>query len=85
MENIHKIGLSKFIGVSNLTVQGITEVYSHAEIKPVVNQVELHPYLIQKNLVEFCQSLDIKVVAFSPLGSSSYVELGKRVKNAVRE
>ena len=76
MENICKLGLSKYIGVSNLTVQGITEVYSYAEIKPVVNQIETHPYLTQTNLIEFCQSLGIKITAFSPLGSSSYVELG---------
>ena len=76
MENLVKIGLTKYIGVSNLNVQAIAEVYSYAVIKPVVNQIETHPYLTQTNLVEFCQSLNIKIVAFSPLGSSSYVELG---------
>lgn len=42
-------------------------------------QVEMHPYLPQSALLEFCQSLGVKVVAFSPLGSSSYVELGQCV------
>ncbi|MPM20223.1 Glyoxal reductase [bioreactor metagenome] len=39
----------------------------HAEIKPVINQVELHPYLSQKSVREFCKENDVKVEAWSPL------------------
>jgi D-xylose reductase len=41
----------------------------------VVNQVELHPYLTQQELLEYSQIASIHLTAFSPLGSSSYVEL----------
>lgn len=76
MEALQRAGLTRFIGVSNINVQHLAEIWSYAEIKPVCNQVECHPYLVQSQLLEFCQSLGVKITAFSPLGSSSYVELG---------
>ena len=76
MEDLQRAGLTRNIGVSNINVQHLAEIWSYAQIKPVCNQVEVHPYLVQSQLLEFCQSLGVKVVAFSPLGSSSYVELG---------
>jgi len=53
----------------------LTDLLSYSRIEPIVNQVEIHPYLIQQKLVTFCQAQGIQVVAFSPLGSSSYQEL----------
>ena len=45
------------------------------KIAPSVLQVELHPELTQKKLIEFCRINGIQMTAFSSLGSSSYVEL----------
>eukprot|EP01041_Mallomonas_annulata_P001685 gene1685-3258_t len=75
MEGLVATGLAVHIGVCNFTVQSLMDLLSYAEILPSVNQIELHPYLTQQPLVAFCQSNDITVTAFSPLGSSSYVEL----------
>ena len=41
-----------------------------------MNQVEIHPYLVQKDLVRFCQMHNIAVTGYSPLGAGSYVSLG---------
>lgn len=51
------------------------DLLSYCRIKPVVNQVELHPYLTQSELLEYSQISSIHLTAFSPLGSSSYIEL----------
>lgn len=76
MEDLTKCGVAKHIGVSSLNVQALTEVFSYCRIRPENLQIELHPYLVQEQLVEFCKREGVSVTAFSPLGASSYIELG---------
>ncbi|RPA74754.1 Aldo/keto reductase [Ascobolus immersus RN42] len=78
MEELYRRGLCRNIGVSNFTVKGLMEVCEYAEVKPVVNQVELHPYLPQPELLQFCKERDIILCAYSPLGSQT-VEKEERV------
>eukprot|EP01084_Bolivina_argentea_P212250 360817_1 len=47
-------GLVRSIGVCNFNVQLLYDLLSYARIKPAVNQIELHPYNQQSNLVRFC-------------------------------
>ncbi|TKG93970.1 aldo/keto reductase [Puteibacter caeruleilacunae] len=70
MEEAVKLGLSKNIGVSNFSVTKLKALMEVATIKPELNQVELHPYFQQNELVKYCQDNGIHVMAYSPLGSS---------------
>ena len=61
--------MCKSIGVSNFNIRQLKKLLEEAEIPPAVNQVELHPYLQQHELVNFCKDNNIHVTAYSPLGS----------------
>jgi len=67
LEYLYKEGRVRAIGVSNFQVHHLQDLLGDAEIKPVINQVELHPYLSQKKVREFCKENDIQVEAWSPL------------------
>lgn len=70
MEQIYHSGKARAIGLSNHLVNHIEELLQSATIVPAVNQIELHPYLIQKEVVEYCNLKGIVSEAWSPLGSS---------------
>jgi diketogulonate reductase-like aldo/keto reductase len=67
MEKLHHEGRAKAIGVSNFTIRHLKEFLAKSEAKPAVNQVELHVFLQQPELVKFCQDHGIVVEAYSPL------------------
>lgn len=71
MEGLVELGLVRAIGVSNFNVQQIKELLKFAKIVPAVNQVELHPFWRQDELVKFCQLKGIHVSAHTPLGVPS--------------
>jgi alcohol dehydrogenase (NADP+) len=64
-----KQGLVKHVGVSNFSAMKLEELMEETSDYPEMNQVELHPYLQQNQLLEFCSKHNIQVTAFSPLGS----------------
>jgi len=78
MEDLKKEGLIKHIGVSNFSQKKIQHLIDSCDKKPEMNQVELHPYLSQQELVDFCHENDIHVTAYSPLGSMDRSEQMKR-------
>jgi len=69
MEKLVEKGLCKAIGISNFTIKKTISLLDKAKIVPACNQVELHPYLPQPELLKFSASKGIVVTAYSPLGS----------------
>jgi diketogulonate reductase-like aldo/keto reductase len=67
LEKIYKDGQAKSIGVSNYTVRHLEQLTEYATVTPAVNQVELHVFLQQPELLEYCRSKGITVEAYSPL------------------
>jgi alcohol dehydrogenase (NADP+) len=69
MQLLKKSGLTKHIGVSNFNQAKLQEIIGVGGQQPEMNQIELHPFLPQDGLVNFCQNQKILVTAYSPLGS----------------
>uniref|UniRef100_A0A164SNC0 NADP-dependent oxidoreductase domain-containing protein n=1 Tax=Daucus carota subsp. sativus TaxID=79200 RepID=A0A164SNC0_DAUCS len=71
MEDLIQLGLVRAIGVSNFSLPQMEELLKFSKIIPAVNQMELHPFWRQDELVKFCQSRSIHVSAHTPLGVPS--------------
>ncbi|XP_057686816.1 aldo-keto reductase family 1 member A1-A [Corythoichthys intestinalis] len=69
MEGLVDQGLVKAIGLSNFNARQMDDIIRVARHKPVVNQVERHPYLAQVDLLAHCRSAGVCLTAYSPLGS----------------
>ncbi|MBO9129792.1 aldo/keto reductase [Bacillus sp. 165] len=67
LEKLYKDGKVRAIGVSNFNIHHLEDVMNGCEVKPMVNQVELHPKMAQVELREFCRKHDIQIEAWSPL------------------
>ena len=70
MEECKKVGLAKHIGVSNFSIKKIKELLTVCDIRPEVNQIELHPFLQQNDMLDYCNEENIILTAYSPLGST---------------
>lgn len=69
MEALVQDGLVRHIGTSNMTIPKLRLLLRNAHIKPVVNEMELHPHFQQPELFDFCVANNIQPVAYCPLGS----------------
>ncbi|KAF7312880.1 Aldo-keto reductase [Mycena kentingensis (nom. inval.)] len=69
MEELHAYGLARSIGVSNFEIKDLATLLTSAKIKPVVNQIRLHPYIYKeaKPLMEYSEKNEILIEAYSPL------------------
>lgn len=80
MEDLYRSGKARAIGVSNFSIPRLEQLLSFASIPPAANQVEIHPFLPNQELLDFAKSKNILLVAYSPLGSQNQVPTtGERV------
>lgn len=66
-------GLVEDIGVSNFSPEQLEEAQKHSDVDILANQVEMHPFLQQERLVEYCQENDVYLVAYSPLARGNVI------------
>ncbi|MCB5954297.1 aldo/keto reductase [Enterococcus sp. CWB-B31] len=84
MEEIYESGRAKAIGLSNFHKHHVEDILADAKVRPVVDQIELHPTLSQAPLREYLKKENIAVEAWSPLGQGKslenpvLVEMGKK-------
>ena len=69
MEELVDLGLVKHIGTSNMTIPKMDLLLRDCRIKPVCNEMELHPHFQQPELFDYCVERDILPIGYSPLGS----------------
>ncbi|MFQ8826139.1 MAG: aldo/keto reductase [Alistipes sp.] len=69
MEKLVDGKLARHIGVSNFSIEAIEKLNDGARIRPEMNQIEIHPYMQQDRMVNYCRDTGLLVTAYSPLGS----------------
>ncbi|WHX67934.1 aldo/keto reductase [Peribacillus frigoritolerans] len=74
LEKLYKDGKVKSIGVSNFHIHHLENLLANSEVKPVVNQIELHPLLTQVEIRDYCAKHEIKIESWSPLGRGNLLE-----------
>jgi len=74
-------GLVKHVGVSNFNIPKIQLLMDKTGVAPEMNQVEMHPFFQQKDLLEFCTANGILTTAYSPLGSRYLIHTEYSVTN----
>lgn len=74
IERLYDEKLIRATGVSNHQIHHLEEIFATANVKPMVNQIEVHPYLTQVEVRDFCTANDIAVTAWSPLARGKTVD-----------
>lgn len=82
-EELYDEGILKAIGVSNFSVEHLENLVENARIKPMVNQLLVHPGVIQEETREYCKEHNIVVQAYSPLSPLNVLKNDKRVQGMV--
>lgn len=75
LEKLYKEKRIRAIGVSNFLRHHLEDLLTSAEIAPMVNQMEFHPYLVQQGLLDFCAEKGIQYEAWSPLMQGNIFDL----------
>ncbi|CEQ06474.1 aldo/keto reductase [Paeniclostridium sordellii] len=91
LEELYNQGKIKAIGVSNFLPHHLEPLLENAKIKPMVNQIEFHPGMLQEETVEFCKKHDILVEAWAPFSNGQILtnpvlkEIADKYKKSVAQ
>ncbi|SFB99274.1 Aldo/keto reductase [Alkalibacterium subtropicum] len=85
MEELYEEGVLKAIGVSNFSINHLENLVDHARIKPMVNQMLIHPGVTQDELREYCRKNDIVVQAYSPLNPLNVLKKEDRMREMLNK
>jgi len=75
MEELYEKGLIRAIGVCNFLIPHLKRLMENSRIKPMVNQFEFHPELVQPELLQFCKENQIQPEAWRPIMKGRVNEL----------
>ena len=70
MQRFVKDGRARMLGVSNFNLYQIKRLIKETEIIPLINQIEVHPYLDNRKIIRYCHEQNIHVTAFCCIGAS---------------
>ncbi|TAI47497.1 aldo/keto reductase [Flagellimonas allohymeniacidonis] len=91
LEKLYKEKRVRAIGVSNFLKHHLEDLFTGAEIVPMINQMEFHPFLIQQDLVDFCHQNGIQYEAWSPMmqghifGMEEFKNLAKKYNKTIAQ
>jgi 2,5-diketo-D-gluconate reductase A len=74
LEEFYRDGRARSIGVSNFHAHHLRRLFAESDIVPAVNQIEVHPYLVQDELRKFCGEHQIAIEAWSPIGRGAVLD-----------
>ncbi len=80
LELLYRENKVRAIGVSNFLVHHLKDLLPFCEIKPMINQVEFHPYLVQPTLLDYCASEGIQLEAWSPLMKGKVTDIPELIR-----
>ncbi len=84
LEKLYAEKRVRAIGVSNFLQHHLDDILSYCNIKPMVNQMEFHPYLVQQDLIDYCRAQEIQYEAWSPLMQGKIVGVPELQKLAAK-
>lgn len=85
IEKLYKEGYIKSIGVCNCQQHHVETIIKECEIKPMVNEFEVHPLFTQKPLVNYCREQGMQIIAYTPLAINDYRLRNSRVLRGIAE
>ncbi|WP_375488911.1 aldo/keto reductase [uncultured Jatrophihabitans sp.] len=74
LEEFYADGRARSIGVSNFQPHHLRRLHEESDVTPAINQIEVHPYLAQQEVRQFCADHQIAVEAWSPIAQGNVLD-----------